>query len=68
MPRGSTWLPPARTAAFYVLLLGMPVTGWLMSSATNYPVSWFGLFQLPDLVRPDEALKDLCTTFTRSSR
>jgi cytochrome b561 len=27
-----------------------------MSSAKNYPVSWFGLVQLPDLVAPGEAL------------
>ena len=27
-----------------------------MSSAKNYPVSWFGQFQLPDLVRPSEPL------------
>jgi cytochrome b561 len=37
----------------------MPLTGWLMSSASNYPVSWFGLVQLPDLVAPDPALKKL---------
>lgn len=46
-------------AAFYVLLFALPVTGWLMSSASNYPVSWFGLVQLPDFVAPDEGLKHL---------
>ncbi len=39
----------------YVLLFAMPLTGWLMSSAKNYSVSWFGLFTWPDLVRPDES-------------
>jgi len=39
----------------YGLLLAMPLSGWLMSSAKNYPVSWFGLFQLPDLVAPSES-------------
>jgi cytochrome b561 len=29
-------------AAFYVLLFAMPLTGWMMSSAKNYSVSWFG--------------------------
>lgn len=38
-----------------LLLLGMPLTGWLMSSAANTPVSFFGLFTLPDLVAPDRA-------------
>ncbi len=28
----------------------MPLTGWIMSSARGFPVSWFSLYQLPDLV------------------
>ena len=36
--------------AFYVLLFAMPVTGWMMSSAKNYSVSWFGLFTWPNLI------------------
>ncbi len=36
--------------ALYVLLLAVPLTGWTMSSARGFPVSWFGFFQLPDLV------------------
>lgn len=42
----------------YVLLFAMPLTGWMMSSARNFPVSWFGLLQLPDLVSPDRGLFD----------
>ena len=44
--------------ALYALLFAMPLSGWMMSSASNYPVSWFGLVQLPDLVGPDRALKE----------
>ena len=40
----------------YGLIFAMPLTGWMMSSAKNIPVSWFKLFQLPDLVAPDKAL------------
>jgi cytochrome b561 len=40
----------------YALIFAMPLTGWLMSSAKNYPVSWFRLFQFPDLVAPSEDL------------
>lgn len=43
----------------YVLLLVMPLSGWMMSSSANYPVSWFGLFQLPDLVGPSKPLNGL---------
>jgi cytochrome b561 len=30
--------------SLYVLLFAMPLSGWLMSSANNYSVSWFGAF------------------------
>jgi cytochrome b561/polyisoprenoid-binding protein YceI len=43
----------------YLLLFAMPLSGWLMSSAKNYPVSWFGHFTLPNLVQPDEGLFEL---------
>jgi cytochrome b561 len=41
-------------AAFYVLLFAMPLTGWMMSSAKNYSVSWFGLFTWPNLIGKNE--------------
>ena len=48
--------------AFYVLLFAMPLTGWTMSSAKNYSVSWFGLFTWPNLIGKNEdafaALRD----------
>jgi cytochrome b561 len=40
----------------YVLLFAVPLSGWLMSSARGFPVSWFGLWQLPDLVPKDKTL------------
>jgi cytochrome b561 len=43
----------------YALIFAAPITGWLMSSARNFPVSWFGLFQFPDLVAPDKGLYEL---------
>ena len=39
---------------FYVLLFVMPLTGWMMSSAKNYSVSWFHQFTWPNLIGPDE--------------
>ena len=42
--------------SLYALLLLMPITGWLMSSASNVSVSWFNLVQLPDFVAADERL------------
>lgn len=43
-------------AALYLLLFAMPLTGWMMSSARGFPVSWFGLAQLPDLVPRNRGL------------
>jgi cytochrome b561 len=39
---------------FYVLLFVMPLTGWMMSSAKNYSVSWFHQFTWPNLIGPNE--------------
>lgn len=33
----------------YVAMIGMPLSGWLMSSAGEYPVPFFGL-EMPDLI------------------
>ncbi len=46
----------------YVLLLAVPLSGWTMSSARGFPVSWFGLFQLPDLVPKNKALYEILVT------
>lgn len=41
---------------FYALMFALPVSGWLMSSAAGIPVSFFGLFLLPDFLPHDEYL------------
>jgi cytochrome b561 len=33
----------------YVLMIAMPLSGWVMASAGKYPLSWFGLFAWPKL-------------------
>lgn len=47
--------------ALYFLMFAMPLTGWMLTSATGFPVSFFGWFVLPDLVAPDENLRHLLT-------
>lgn len=48
-------------AMLYVMLVVMPVTGWIMSSALGVPVVYLGVVELPDLVSADrefgEAMK-----------
>jgi cytochrome b561 len=43
----------------YALLLVIPVSGWLYSSATGVQVVYLGLVPLPDLVPNDKALAGL---------
>jgi len=42
----------------YVCIIGMPLTGWLMSSAGEFPVPFFGI-QMPWLIGKDEARAEL---------
>jgi len=44
--------------ALYALIFAMPISGLLMSSAHNYSVSWFHLFQWPNFVQPDHELAE----------
>ncbi|HDR9471386.1 MULTISPECIES: cytochrome b [Burkholderia] len=73
----ATHVPPAlpagmrawqRTAAhvghllLYVLMLVIPATGYLYSSASNIPVVYLGIVPLPRLIDPDPALKETFKT------
>jgi len=43
-------------ALLYVLMLAIPISGWLYSSATGVSVSYLNLVPLPNLVPKDKAL------------
>ena len=43
-------------ALLYVLMLGMPLSGYVDSIAGGHPFRWFGLFPFPDLLPRDKAL------------
>ncbi len=51
----------ARTVhwAFYGFMFAMPISGWVITSAAGLPASFFGLFTLPDLVTPNEEIRQL---------
>lgn len=56
----STMAPWERSAALamhlllYALIVAVPLSGWLMSSATGFQTVWFGVIPLPDLVGKDK--------------
>ena len=43
----------------YVLIFAAPLSGWLMSSALGFPVVWFGVLPLPDLIEKNRELGEL---------
>lgn len=53
------WQHHAATAAhagLYLLTLAIPLSGWLMSSASGFQVVYLGVLPIPDLVGKDKAL------------
>ena len=65
--------PPARMAAWqrhasnathyllYALMIVIPVSGWLMSSAKGFQTVYFGVIPLPDLIDKSKELGDTLT-------
>jgi cytochrome b561 len=52
-------LARAGHALLYGLMIVIPLSGWLMSSAKGVQTVWFGVVPLPDLLPRDRALGDL---------
>jgi cytochrome b561 len=52
-------------ASLYVLLLAMPIVGYIANSAYGAPTPFFGLFNLPPIVGKDEALATQLFTIHR---
>src|SRR5690606_6038462 len=50
MPRLARQIAHATHWLLYLLMLAIPLSGWLMSSAQGFQVVWFGILPLPDLV------------------
>ncbi len=57
-PRWQQWAAHAAHWALYGLMLAIPLSGWLMSSAKGVPTVWFGVIPLPDLLARDPVLGD----------
>jgi cytochrome b561 len=60
LPPGTS--PAIRAAAstghalLYLLMIAIPLSGWLMSSAKGFQTVWFGVLPIPDLVGKDAGL------------
>ncbi len=51
----------AMHGVLYVLLLAIPLSGWLLNSAAGFPLQWFGMFNLPAIAAQNDALHDNAT-------
>jgi cytochrome b561 len=61
-PAGPHWQQLAANAAhalLYALILVIPISGWLMSSAQGFQTVWFGVVPIPDIVPKNKDLASL---------
>jgi cytochrome b561 len=58
MARWEKLLAHVTHVALYVLIIAVPVSGWLMSSAKGFQTVWFGVLPLPDLIGKNKVLGD----------
>ena len=52
--------------ALYGLMLAIPLSGWLMSSAKGFQTVWFGVLPIPDLLEKNKELGNLLQTIHMS--
>lgn len=62
LPRHEQWLAKAGHRALYALMLLMPVSGYVINSAANFPLNVFGLVQIPNLTPANETLGEWAST------
>ena len=55
-PRWQRGIAQGVHVALYVLILAIPLTGWMFSSAAGFSVKYFGVIPLPDLVSKSKDL------------
>ncbi|MDH3639058.1 MAG: cytochrome b, partial [Gammaproteobacteria bacterium] len=42
---------------FYLLMIAMPLSGWVINSAANFPLKLYGVVPIPNIAPPDKALQ-----------
>ena len=62
MPRVMQVAAHAGHFLLYALMLAIPLSGWLMSSAKGFQTVWFGILPIPDLLNKNKELGDLLQT------
>jgi cytochrome b561 len=59
MPRWQQVAAHGGHALLYLLMIAIPLSGWLMSSAKGFQTVYFGVLPIPDLLAKNKELGDL---------
>jgi cytochrome b561 len=59
MPRPQRIAAAAGHGILYLLILALPLSGWVMASAAGHPPGFFGMFEFPSLIGASEELKEV---------
>ena len=59
MPKPMQFAAHAGHLALYGLMLAIPISGWLMSSAKGFQTVYFGVLPIPDLIEKNKELGQL---------
>uniref|UniRef100_Q47CA7 Cytochrome B561, bacterial n=1 Tax=Dechloromonas aromatica (strain RCB) TaxID=159087 RepID=Q47CA7_DECAR len=66
MPKLMQFAAHAGHLMLYGLMIAIPLTGWLMSSAKGFQTVYFGLLPIPDLLDKNKELGDLLALVHKS--
>ena len=59
MSKTMQWVAHAGHFALYALMVAIPLSGWLMSSAKGFQTVYFGVLPIPDLIGKNKELGQL---------
>lgn len=62
MKPAERWLAHASHGLLYLILFGMPISGYVVNSAADFPLKVFGLVTLPNLIAENESVKEAAVT------
>ena len=62
LSQNEKFLVRAGQFVMYGLLICIPLSGWIINSAANFPMQWFGLFVVPPIVGPNIEVEDYAKT------
>ncbi|HLO64136.1 MAG TPA: cytochrome b [Azonexus sp.] len=66
MPKIMQFAAHAGHLMLYLLMIAIPLTGWLMSSAKGFQTVYFGVLPIPDLLDKNKELGDLLALVHKS--